>query len=502
VTVEALAYEGEAAAGILADSNLPEGWTQAPLEALGEWGSGGTPKRGVSGYFGGDIPWLKIGDLTDGVVVAAEESITPLGLRNSAAKLLPPDVLLVAMYGSIGKLGVTGVACATNQAIAFCRPFTDAVDLWYLFWALRYAQPRLVAEGKGGTQANISQTVLRGFQVPLPPLPEQERIVEEIEAVLVRVDSARAGLARVPTILKRFRQSVLAAACSGRLTENWRRQDVTSSLAGDHPVQDDAEDEQSSSLNSPDFSEPLPTTWSWITVEDACERIIDYRGRTPPLSIRGIPHIRTTNIRKGRVNWSTESFVSAATYKAYMTRGIPRRGDVLFTMEAPLGEAATVEDDRPFSLAQRILLLRARQDLMIGAYCALALQSRHVRAAIEMRSTGSTVRGVAFKRLRFVLLPIPPLEEQHEIVRRVEALFALADAIEQRVARASARADKLTQAILAKAFRGELVPTEAELARHEGRDYEPASDLLERIRQERAQAAPGRSGSRKPATRR
>jgi type I restriction enzyme S subunit len=85
-----------------------------------------------------------------------------------------------------------------------------------------------------------------------------------------------------------------------------------------------------------------------------------------------------------------------------------------------------------------------------------------------------------------LLVPQPPLAEQHEIVRRVEALFRLADAIEKRVALATARAEKLTQAILAKAFRGELVPTEAELARREGRGYEPASVLLERIRAERA----------------
>jgi type I restriction enzyme S subunit len=89
---------------------------------------------------------------------------------------------------------------------------------------------------------------------------------------------------------------------------------------------------------------------------------------------------------------------------------------------------------------------------------------------------------------------LPPLAEQLEIVRRVEALFKLADAIEKRVASATARAEKLTQAILAKAFRGELVPTEAELARQEGREYEPASKLLERIRAERENSSSGKKG--------
>jgi type I restriction enzyme S subunit len=99
-----------------------------------------------------------------------------------------------------------------------------------------------------------------------------------------------------------------------------------------------------------------------------------------------------------------------------------------------------------------------------------------------------------FRRLP---LPVPPVAEQHEIVRRVDALFKLADAIEARVAAATTRADKITQAILAKAFRGELVPTEAELARQEGRDYEPASALLARIRAARAASEAASS----PATR-
>jgi len=114
---------------------------------------------------------------------------------------------------------------------------------------------------------------------------------------------------------------------------------------------------------------------------------------------------------------------------------------------------------------------------------------------------GVAVRGINIGDVRAIQLSVPPLPEQHQIVRRVDALFALADKIEARVAAATARVEKITQAILAKAFRGELVPTEAELARAEGRDYEPASVLLERIRAEReagAVGSPSRSRRRRP----
>ena len=130
--------------------------------------------------------------------------------------------------------------------------------------------------------------------------------------------------------------------------------------------------------------------------------------------------------------------------------------------------------------------------------------SEHLAAQNRMQRAikGAAIRGINIGDVRALQVPVPPSGEQHEIVRRVEAMFKLADAVEKRVAAATARAEKLTQAILAKAFRGELVPTEAELARREGRSYESASDLLARIKSEREskvalQKDPQRRGHKK-----
>jgi type I restriction enzyme S subunit len=288
----------------------------------------------------------------------------------------------------------------------------------------------------------------------------------------------RTGSTACQLILKRFRQAVLAAACAGQLTEEWRAVAKPSSVTApeDSVGTDDLD-------NTESFVGAAPESWAWVAIDDACEAVIDYRGRTPPTSDSGkIPHVRTTNVRHGRIDWNTESFVTEAVYEQFMTRGIPKLGDVIFTMEAPLGDAAPVDTDRKFSLAQRLLLLRGQRGLLHGPFLALILQSPQVRRSIEARATGSTVLGIAYKRLRYVRLPIPSMDEQAEIVRRVDGLFALATAIEQRVERAAARAGSLPQAILSKAFAGELVPTEAELARAEDREYETAGQLLERVR--------------------
>jgi type I restriction enzyme S subunit len=131
-------------------------------------------------------------------------------------------------------------------------------------------------------------------------------------------------------------------------------------------------------------------------------------------------------------------------------------------------------------------------------YILAWLKSPSLQDRLGRSAKGAAVRGVNIGDVRALQVALPPLEEQHEIVRRVDALFRLADTIEARVAAATARADKITQAILAKAFRGELVPTEAELARQEGRDYEPASTLLARIRTERTASEAAPKPARRP----
>jgi len=155
-------------------------------------GSGGTPARGNAAYFGGSIPWVIIGDLNDDVVKTTSQTITDLGLANSAAKLVPAGALLIAMYGSIGKLGVAGVELTTNQAIAHIIPHSD-LDTQWLFRCLRADRERLGTAGSGITQSNISQTVLKQWDVPIPPIDDQRRIVRELDEQTAAIERARAA---------------------------------------------------------------------------------------------------------------------------------------------------------------------------------------------------------------------------------------------------------------------------------------------------------------------
>jgi len=163
------------------------------LDQLAQTTSGGTPSRGNSAYYGGNIPWLKSGELTDGYITSSEETITELGLESSNAKLLPTGTLLLAMYGAtVGKLGILTFSAATNQAICAITP-TDQLNRDYLFYWLLGIRSQLIKTSFGGAQPNISQSVIRGLMVPWVPVAEQTIITMHLRNQLAEVKSARSA---------------------------------------------------------------------------------------------------------------------------------------------------------------------------------------------------------------------------------------------------------------------------------------------------------------------
>ncbi|OTA54559.1 hypothetical protein BHL93_02715 [Limosilactobacillus reuteri] len=164
--------------------DIPDSWEWVRLGDIGVWAAGATPSRKHPEYYGGNIPWLKTGDLTDGVVNTTSEKITELGVKNSSVKLNKPGNVLIAMYGAtIGKLGIVGdKEIVTNQACCGCNLF-DGVYNWYLFYYLLASRRRLIKLGSGGAQPNISKKKIENFVFPVPPLEEQKRIVNKIEKV-------------------------------------------------------------------------------------------------------------------------------------------------------------------------------------------------------------------------------------------------------------------------------------------------------------------------------
>jgi type I restriction enzyme S subunit len=185
-------------------------------------------------------------------------------------------------------------------------------------------------------------------------------------------------------------------------------------------------------------------------LEDAVERFIDYRGKTPKKSTSGVPLITAKIIKGGRI-MPPDEFIPHEDYTEWMRRGLPQVGDVLFTTEAPLGEVAQIEDAN-VALAQRVLLLRGKTNLIDNTYLMSVFKIPFVWHQIETRTTGSTARGIRQKELRKIVIPVPPLTLQREFAARVTEVRELETAQTQ----SRARLNALFASLLSKAFKGEL----------------------------------------------
>ncbi|MCE9620835.1 MAG: restriction endonuclease subunit S [Actinomycetia bacterium] len=194
------------------------------LGAAAKWFSGGTPRTGTPGYYGGEIPWAVIGDLTEGAVVTTAKTITPAGLKGSSAKVVEPGTVLLAMYGaSIGRTGIASVRMATNQAIACAKVNPNEVRPEFLLRFLQAQKPAFVRAGQGGAQPNISQTIIKAWPFTLPSLAEQDEAVAMIDESLTRLSISIAGIDRAEHLAAAERRALFNSAFAGKLTTSWRR---------------------------------------------------------------------------------------------------------------------------------------------------------------------------------------------------------------------------------------------------------------------------------------
>jgi restriction endonuclease S subunit len=441
-------------------TDLPLGWAPTTIGVLGKLYCGQSPPaqavnreaRGTP-YVSGPDQWV------DGQLILEKWTTAP-------RRMVPSDCIFITVKGAGVGTTFPGVECAIGRDIYAFRPWPD-LDVRFVHLALDHDIRSLIHRAAGLIPGLTREDILNQPAF-LPPVNEQRRIVEKVEALLARVNAARDRLAKVPAILKRFRQAVLAAACSGRLTENSR----------------------------PD--KPWPSTELQRVVKSLDQ------GWSPKCDIEASPSPDIWGVVK-------TTAIQALMFREHENKRLPpnlkprpeleiRSGDLLITRAGPRARAGVcclVHSVRPrLMICDKVYRFRADVRHIVPEFLVLALNAPAVLEAIEAMKTGISDSGVNLTMEKFLALtvPVPGVAEQREIVKRVDAVFRVTDVIENRVAAATARAKNLITGVLAKAFRGALVPTDAELARQEGRDYEPASVLLERIQRERERATHEASG--------
>ena len=468
-------------------SDLPPGWADARLEQVAEWGSGGTPSRSRSDFYGGTIPWIKTGELGQGLITDTEEKITREALDNSSAKIFPKGSVAIAMYGAtIGKVAMLGIDAATNQACGVGIPFPRVTTTRYLLHYLASQKAEFVAKGQGGAQPNISQTIIKNWPIPLAPFSEQELIAERVDTMIARIDACSDRLDRVPQILKKFREAVLEAAVSGMLTEEWRGRQPSSAVdaklhvdailsahiaAGGHRAGNAAP--PTGDVHDLDGS-MFPKEWGLIDLRDAIEpgRPITYGILKPgPEVSEGVSYVRVADYPGNRLNLNTIR-KTTESIESEFGRARLRTGDLLLSIRGTVGrliviprelEGANITQD-----SARLSIQECLNKDFVRIYLSAPMAQQRMRRATK----GVAVRGINIGDVRALQLPIPSVSEQCEISRRVSELFALADNLQLRYQNTVSFAERLTPSVLAKAFRGELVP--------QNPDDEPATEMLER----------------------
>jgi type I restriction enzyme S subunit len=383
------------------------------------------------------------------------------------------------------------LGCGTTE-LHVIRP-RGGISPDYLYRFLAQSTVRRAAKdhstGTAG-QARVPTAFIEELEVPLAPLPEQRRIVAKLETLLGKVDACKARLAKIPVLLKRFRQAVLAAACSGRLTEDWREENpgveqaialveeikTARGVAEGRPGSESRFVEILAESDQPDVA--VPEGWIWVRFGSVLGELRNGVPLRPNMEPPGTPILRISAARPGSVDLSDVRYMPDG--EEFLPLYSLRDDDLLFTRYNGsielLGVCGLVRGLGARTVLYPDKLMRVRFDhrFVLPTYTEVFFQSAAVHERVVAKAKSSAGQnGVSGSDIKAQPFALPPLAEQQEIVRRVDALFAVADQLQARFERGRQQVEKLTPSILARAFRGELVPQDPE--------DEPAAKLLERV---------------------
>lgn len=294
--------------------------------------------------------------------------------------LVEGPAIVVGRKGSAGEVTLIEQDCFPIDTTYYVKQTnSNQSDIVYLYWVLKSLKLQDLKGGAGIPGLNRTD-VYQTHKIPLPPIAVQKEIVAEIEGYQKVIDGAR-------TVLNNYRPHISI-----------------------HP------------------------DWPEMELGEVC-RFIDYRGKTPKKINSGIPLVTAKNVRDGFIDPEPCEYIAEADYDSWMTRGIPQMGDVLFTTEAPLGNVAQIKSTDRFALAQRLIALCPKRELLIGGFLKDVLRSKQMQEIIIARQSGTTVYGIKASVLKEIKIPVPALPIQQAIVAEIEAEQILVAANHELIAR-------------------------------------------------------------------
>jgi type I restriction enzyme, S subunit len=396
-------------------------WKTVKLEKICKMNSGGTPSRGIKEYYSGDIPWAKISDIEaadGGIVYSTEEHITKDGLNAINNRIFKKGTLLLAMYGSVGKVAFTGVDMSTNQAILGIRIIDETVlDYSYLKYWFQTIKSKLLDRAVGGTLQNISLGIVKDLEIPLPPLATQKRIAEIL-------DAADALRRKDQELLKKY-------------------------------------DELAQAIFIDMFGDPVKNEKGWETKALKSVTTKIGSGATPTggktaYKSEGISLIRSMNVYDFSFKWKDLAFIDE-TQAARLDNVTVQSRDVLFNITgASVCRCSIVPDELlPARVNQHVAIIRAKTDFLNPIFLNHLLVSNSVKTKLlgVGAGGGAVMEAITKDQLEQFEIIVPPLKLQDRFEQLIDNLFAQ----KRTEINSNEDSERLFNSLIQKAFKGELV---------------------------------------------
>ena len=454
---------------------VPFGWTLTEIKTIGEVITGNTPSKAIDDYYGGDIPWVKPGDVNKGTVIdTAEETLTDLGASKS--RLLPKGSVMVTCIGNLGNVAIAGRQLATNQQINSIIPNTSLVEPKYCYYWSLMLKPWLIANSTSTTISMVNKSNFEKAPFLFPPLAEQKRIVAKLDEAFKHLEILKSKLERIPELLKKFRQTVLTHAVTGKLTEEWRKGKKFSESGGKFvdrvlserlSINPTRNIKDLSSLEE-NFPFEVPQTWTFTSLANLGELTrgkSKHRPRNDERLFSGpYPFIQTGDV--ARADWLINAYSS--TYSEFglkQSRLFPK-GTLCITIAANIADTAILGFDACFpDSVVGFIPFRDQYKAEFAMYFINTIQKD-----LEQYAPATAQKNINLQVLNEVLFPVPPKEELDVIVERVECFFEIVQSLERRYNLLKQKIDVLPQVLLTKVFRGGL--TEKDFEKEQNLNYE------------------------------